>query len=52
MFIVVNGKEGKEYNYVYPPVFSPDGKYIAYGAILLNKDKNEVEFWWTVEELK
>ncbi len=51
MFIVVNGKEGKKYNYVSQPVFSPNGKHIAYGAILVNEDKNEIELWWIVEGL-
>ena len=31
--MVVDGKEGKEYEDIGPPVFSPDGKHLAYAAV-------------------
>lgn len=45
-FVVVDGKEGKKYDIVGKPVFSPDSRYLAYGA------KDDRELWWIVEEVE
>ncbi len=46
-FIVVNNDwEMKRYDYIYTLTFSPDGKYLCYGA----RDGRNI--WWVVEEVK
>ena len=44
--IVLDGKRGKEYDQTYGPYFSPDNRYIAYGA------KRGNELWWIVEDIE
>jgi Tol biopolymer transport system component len=34
---VVDGKAGKKYDFIGPPVFSPDGKHVAYSAYKYDK---------------
>lgn len=51
-FVVIDEQEGEIYNLIFSPpefefYFSPDGKYIAYGAFLSG---NEV--WWIVDEIE
>ncbi|TSC73033.1 MAG: hypothetical protein G01um101438_56 [Parcubacteria group bacterium Gr01-1014_38] len=44
--MVVNGKRGRLYDYVWEPHFSPDGKYVGYGA------RDGHNLWWVVEKAK
>lgn len=47
MLVVVNDKEGKAYDMISGNLqFSPDGKYLAFGAALGN------ELWWVVEKVE
>ncbi len=46
-FVVVNNKEGERFDWIYtPPQFTPDSKYLYYGARKGN------EYWWIVEKLE
>jgi hypothetical protein len=46
-FIVINDKESRAFDEIYgEPKFSPDNKYIGYGAKLGN------ELWWIVDEVE
>jgi len=43
--MVINGEESESYDDIREPIFSPDGRYVCYGARIGN------ELWWVVDEI-
>lgn len=45
-YIVVGDQKGPDFDDVGPPIFSPDGKRVAYGA------RKGRQLWWKVTEVQ